>query len=93
MRAASTDLRERSVRVVADGQPLRQAARRVSRRAIVARIDTAHFDEPFARVEERTALRHSLIGLLLPREHHQTVVELAAIVPGANRQSLHQAHA
>jgi transposase len=28
MRVASTDLRERSVRVVADGQPLRQAARR-----------------------------------------------------------------
>jgi transposase len=28
MRAASTDLRERSVRVVADGQPLREAARR-----------------------------------------------------------------
>jgi hypothetical protein len=31
--------------------------------------------------------------LLLPREHHQTVGELVAIVPGANRQSLHQAHA
>jgi transposase len=28
MRASSTDLRERSVRVVADGQPLREAARR-----------------------------------------------------------------
>jgi SRSO17 transposase len=49
----------------------------------------ALFDELFARVEERTALRHYLIGLLLPREHNKTVVELAAIVPGANRQSLH----
>src|SRR6516162_5910568 len=28
MRASSTDLRERMVRVVADGQPLREAARR-----------------------------------------------------------------
>jgi hypothetical protein len=28
MRASATDLRERSVRVVADGQPLREAARR-----------------------------------------------------------------
>jgi SRSO17 transposase len=49
----------------------------------------AHFDDLFARVEERTALRHYLIGLLLPREHNKTVVELAAIVPGANRQALH----
>ena len=53
----------------------------------------APFDDLFARVEERTALRHYLIGLLLPREHNKTVVELAAIVPGANRQSLHHAHA
>ena len=49
----------------------------------------AAFDDLFARYEERTALRHYLIGLLLPREHNKTVVELAAIVPGANRQSLH----
>jgi hypothetical protein len=48
-----------------------------------------HADGLFARCEERTALRHYLIGLLLPREHNKTVVELAAIVPGANRQSLH----
>jgi SRSO17 transposase len=34
-------------------------------------------------------LRQYLIGLLLPREHNKTVVELAAIVPGANRQALH----
>jgi SRSO17 transposase len=27
--------------------------------------------------------------LLLPREHNKTLVELAAIVPGANRQTLH----
>jgi hypothetical protein len=46
-------------------------------------------DDLFARYEERTALRHYLIGLLLPREHNKTVVELAAIVPGANRQALH----
>jgi DDE superfamily endonuclease len=54
-------------------------------------IDTfcAHFDDLFGRYEERTALRHYLIGLLLPREHNKTVVELAAIVPGANRQQLH----
>jgi len=50
----------------------------------------AHFDDLFARYEERTALRHYLIGLLLPREHNRTVVELAAIVPGANRQALHR---
>jgi hypothetical protein len=28
----------------------------------------AHFDDLFARVEERTALRQYLIDLLLPRE-------------------------
>jgi hypothetical protein len=49
----------------------------------------AHFDDLFARFEERTALRQYLIGLLLPREHNKTVVELAAIVPGARRQALH----
>jgi SRSO17 transposase len=49
----------------------------------------AHFDDLFVRYEERTALRHYLIGLLLPREHNKTLVELAAIVPGANRQGLH----
>jgi SRSO17 transposase len=49
----------------------------------------AHFDDLYARYEERTALRHYLIGLLLPREHNKTVVELSAIVPGANRQALH----
>jgi SRSO17 transposase len=49
----------------------------------------AAFDELFARFEERTALRQYLIGLLLPREHNKTLVELGAIVPGANRQGLH----
>jgi SRSO17 transposase len=49
----------------------------------------AAFDDLFARYEERTALRQYLIGLLLPREHNKTLVELAAIVPGANRQALH----
>jgi SRSO17 transposase len=49
----------------------------------------ASFDDLFARYEERTALRQYLIGLLLPREHNKTMVELAAIVPGANRQALH----
>lgn len=49
----------------------------------------AHFDDLFARFEERTALRQYLIGLLLPREHNKTLVELAAIVPGARRQALH----
>jgi SRSO17 transposase len=54
-------------------------------------IDTfcAHFDDLFARYEERTALRQYLIGLLLPREHNKTLVELAAIVPGVRRQALH----
>jgi SRSO17 transposase len=46
-------------------------------------------DDLFARFEERTALRQYLIGLLLPREHNKTLVELAAIVPGARRQALH----
>ncbi len=49
----------------------------------------AAFDDLFARFEERQALRQYLIGLLLPREHNKTLVELAAIVPGANRQALH----
>jgi SRSO17 transposase len=49
----------------------------------------AHFDDLFARFEERTALRQYLIGLLLPREHNKTLVELAASVPGARRQALH----
>src|SRR5258708_39635348 len=49
----------------------------------------AHVDDLFCRSQERTALRHYLIGLLLPREHNKTVVELAAIVPGADRQGLH----
>ncbi len=49
----------------------------------------AHFDDLFCRSQERIAFRHYLIGLLLPREHNKTVVELAAIVPGANRQALH----
>jgi SRSO17 transposase len=47
------------------------------------------FDDLFARYEERRALRQYLIGLLLPREHNKTLVELAAIVPGARRQALH----
>jgi SRSO17 transposase len=49
----------------------------------------AQFDALFCRSQERVAFRHYLIGLLLPREHNKTVVELAAIVPGANRQALH----
>src|SRR5262249_36292224 len=49
----------------------------------------AAYDELFARYEERRALRQYLIGLLLPREHNKTRVELATIVPGANRQALH----
>jgi SRSO17 transposase len=49
----------------------------------------AQFDDLFVRFEERTALRQYLIGLLLPREHNKTLVELAAIVPGARRQALH----
>ncbi len=49
----------------------------------------AAFDDLFCRSQERVALRHYLIGLLLPREHTKTAVELAAIVPLANRQALH----
>jgi len=49
----------------------------------------ARFDDLFARYEERQALRQYLIGLLLPREHNKTLVELASIVPGAERQALH----
>ena len=49
----------------------------------------ARFDDLLARYEERTALRQYLIGLLLPREHNKTLVELGAIVPGADRQRLH----
>ena len=48
-----------------------------------------HFDDLFGRAEERVAFRQYLIGLLLPREHNKTIVELAAIVPGAQRQALH----
>jgi SRSO17 transposase len=49
----------------------------------------ARFDDLLPRYEERTALRQYLIGLLLPREHNKTLVELGAIVPGADRQRLH----
>src|SRR5260221_108235 len=49
----------------------------------------AHFDDLLPRYEERTALRQYVIGLLLPREHNKTLVELGAIVPGAERQRLH----
>src|SRR5260370_30321812 len=49
----------------------------------------SHFDALFGRSEEREAVRQYLIGLLLPREHNKTIVELAAIVPGARRQALH----
>src|SRR5258708_22303320 len=49
----------------------------------------ARFDGLLARYEDRTALRQYLIGLLLPREHNKTLVELGAIVPGADRQRLH----
>jgi SRSO17 transposase len=38
---------------------------------------------------ERTAVRHYLIGLLLPRERNKTLTELAALVPGPIRQRLH----
>jgi len=48
-----------------------------------------HFDGLFARLAERTALRQYLIGLLLPRERNKTLTELAAVVPGADRQRLH----
>jgi hypothetical protein len=47
------------------------------------------FDDLFCRSEEREAVRQYLIGLLLPREHHKTIVELATIVPDAQRQALH----
>jgi SRSO17 transposase len=47
------------------------------------------FDDLFGRWEERQALRQYLIGLLLPREHNKTLVELASLVPGAERQALH----
>ncbi len=49
----------------------------------------ARFDDLFCRSQERAAFRQYLIGLLLPREHNKTLVELAAIVPRANRQALH----
>lgn len=49
----------------------------------------APFDNLLGRYEERQALRQYLIGLLLPREHNKTLVELASMVPGARRQALH----
>jgi SRSO17 transposase len=49
----------------------------------------SQFDDLFCRSEEREAVRQYLIGLLLPREHNKTIVELATIVPGAQRQALH----
>jgi SRSO17 transposase len=48
-----------------------------------------HFDDLFCRLAERTAVRHYLIGLLLPRERNKTLTELAALVPGVGRQRLH----
>jgi hypothetical protein len=44
----------------------------------------SHFDDLFCRLAERTALRHYLIGLLLPRERNKTLTELAGMVPGAD---------
>src|SRR5262249_53443773 len=55
--------------------------------------NVASFDTLFPRREERQAFRQYLIGLLLPREHNKTLVELAALVPGAKSQRLHPAHA
>jgi hypothetical protein len=49
----------------------------------------ARFDDLFGRLAARTAPRHYLIGLLLPREHNETLTVLAALVPGADRQRLH----
>lgn len=49
----------------------------------------AQFDDLFGRRAGRTALRHYLIGLLLPREHNKTLTVLAALVPDADRQRLH----
>ena len=43
----------------------------------------------FTRRAARQAFRHSLIGLLVPREHHKTMTVLASVVPGGNRQHLH----
>jgi SRSO17 transposase len=48
-----------------------------------------HFDDLFARLAERAAVRQYLIGLLLPRERNKTLTELASLVPGADRQRLH----
>jgi SRSO17 transposase len=45
-------------------------------------------DDLFGRSEAREAVRQYLIGLLLPREHNTTIVEVAAMVPGARRQAL-----
>ena len=50
-----------------------------------------HFDDLFARLAERTAVRHYLIGLLLPRERNKTLTELAALVPGISNYEV--AHA
>ena len=47
------------------------------------------FDDLFCRLAERSAFRHYVIGLLLPRERNKTLTELAALVPGADRQRLH----
>ncbi|MDB5056574.1 MAG: Transposase-like protein [Chloroflexi bacterium] len=49
----------------------------------------AQFDHLFNRHAARTAFRHYLIGLLLPREHNKALTVLAALAPGATRQSLH----
>jgi hypothetical protein len=49
----------------------------------------AQFDDLFCRRAERLALRHYLIGLLLPREHNKTLTVLATLVPGTTRQRLH----
>jgi integrase len=45
----------------------------------------ARFDDLFNRRAARQAFRHYLIGLLLPREHHETMTVLASLVPGSVR--------
>ena len=86
MRASSTDLRERSVRVVADGQPLRVAARRFGvsvsavKRYVVRQQETGSLERtPIPGGPRKIGREHEAILLArLQAEPNATVLEHCA---------------
>jgi transposase len=90
MRAASTDLRERSVRVEADGQPLRVAARRFGvsvsavKRSIVRQQETGSLQRPPLPGGLRT-IKHEQETLLLARLEAAPDPRCSSTAPGGSK--------